>query len=143
MKKVGGRREKVVEIFFSLLPPTFSLPAFRLWYTSAIMSLLKKPPALLALEDGTVYYGYAFGYPGKTVGEVVFNTAMTGYQEILTDPSYHGQIVTMTYPHIGNYGVSVYDMESNIPYAKGFIVREFSRIASSHRSNGATQNCGH
>jgi carbamoyl-phosphate synthase small subunit len=104
------------------------------------MSLLKKPPALLALEDGTVYYGYAFGYPGKTVGEVVFNTAMTGYQEILTDPSYHGQIVTMTYPHIGNYGVSVYDMESNIPYAKGFIVREFSRIASSHRSNQDLQS---
>jgi carbamoyl-phosphate synthase small subunit len=104
------------------------------------MSLLKKPPALLALEDGTVYYGYAFGYPGKTVGEVVFNTAMTGYQEILTDPSYHGQIVTMTYPHIGNYGVSVYDMESNIPYAKGFIVREFSRVASNHRSNQDLQS---
>jgi len=65
------------------------------------MSLLSKPPATLALEDGTVYYGYAFGYTGKSVGEVVFNTSMTGYQEILTDPSYNGQIVTMTYPHIG------------------------------------------
>ncbi len=99
------------------------------------MSLLSKPPALLALEDGTVYYGYAFGAHGKSVGEIVFNTSMTGYQEILTDPSYHGQIVTMTYPHIGNYGVSVYDMESNRPYARGFIVREFSRVASNHRAN--------
>jgi carbamoyl-phosphate synthase small subunit len=82
-----------------------------------------------------VYYGYAFGFPGRTVGEVVFNTSMTGYQEILTDPSYHGQIVTMTYPHIGNYGVSVYDMESNRPYARGFIVREFSRVSSNHRAH--------
>jgi carbamoyl-phosphate synthase small subunit len=99
------------------------------------MPLLHKPRALLALEDGTVYYGYAFGHPGRTIGEVVFNTSMTGYQEILTDPSYHGQIVTMTYPHIGNYGVSVYDMESNRPYARGFIVREFSRISSNHRAH--------
>ena len=104
------------------------------------MSLLNKPPAALALEDGTVYYGYAFGYHGETVGEIVFNTSMTGYQEILTDPSYHGQIVTMTYPHIGNYGVSVYDMESNRPFAKGFIVREFSRTASSHRANQDLQS---
>jgi carbamoyl-phosphate synthase small subunit len=99
------------------------------------MPLLNKPRALLALEDGTVYYGYAFGHTGRTIGEVVFNTSMTGYQEILTDPSYHGQIVTMTYPHIGNYGVSVYDMESNRPYARGFIVREFSRISSNHRAH--------
>lgn len=99
------------------------------------MSLLNKPPALLALEDGTVYYGYAFGYTGESVGEVVFNTSMTGYQEILTDPSYHGQIVVMTYPQIGNYGTSVYDTESNRPFARGFIVREFSRVASSHRSD--------
>ena len=104
------------------------------------MSLLNKPPAVLALEDGTVYYGYAFGASGKTTGEIVFNTAMTGYQEILTDPSYNGQIVTMTYPHIGNYGVSVYDMESNKPFAKGFIVREVSRVASSHRSNQDLQS---
>lgn len=104
------------------------------------MSLLNKPPAVLALEDGSVFYGYAFGYSGKTVGEVVFNTAMTGYQEILTDPSYNGQIVTMTYPHIGNYGVSVYDMESNKPYARGFIVREFSRVASNHGSNQDLQS---
>lgn len=104
------------------------------------MSLLRKPRAVLALEDGTVYYGYAFGAAGKTAGEIVFNTSLTGYQEILTDPSYHGQIVTMTYPHIGNYGVSVYDMESNRPYAKGFIVREFSRIASNHRANQDLQS---
>ncbi len=104
------------------------------------MAMLGKPPAILALEDGTIYRGYAFGCPGRTVGEVVFNTSMTGYQEILTDPSYHGQIVTMTYPHIGNYGVSVYDMESNRPFAKGFIVREFSRTASNHRSNQDLQS---
>ena len=104
------------------------------------MAMLVKPPAILALEDGTIYRGYAFGCPGRTVGEVVFNTSMTGYQEILTDPSYHGQIVTMTYPHIGNYGVSVYDMESNRPFAKGFIVREFSRTASNHRSNQDLQS---
>ncbi|MEJ2666154.1 MAG: glutamine-hydrolyzing carbamoyl-phosphate synthase small subunit [Deinococcales bacterium] len=104
------------------------------------MALFDKPPAVLALEDGTVYYGYAFGHPGRSVGEVVFNTSMTGYQEILTDPSYKGQIVTMTYPHIGNYGVSVYDMESNRPYAQGFIVREFSRTASNHRANQDLQS---
>lgn len=104
------------------------------------MPLLNKPPAVLALEDGTIYYGYAFGYHGETVGEIVFNTSMTGYQEILTDPSYYGQIVTMTYPHIGNYGVSVYDMESNRPFAGGFIVREFSRAASNHRANQDLQS---
>ena len=104
------------------------------------MSLLNKPPAALALEDGTIYYGYAFGYHGETVGEIVFNTSMTGYQEILTDPSYFGQIVTMTYPHIGNYGVSVYDMESNRPFARGFIVREFSRTASNYRANQDLQS---
>jgi len=104
------------------------------------MPLLSKPRAVLALEDGTVYKGYAFGAQGKSVGEIVFNTSMTGYQEILTDPSYNGQIVTMTYPHIGNYGVSVYDMESNKPFARGFIVREFSRRASNHRANQDLQS---
>ena len=104
------------------------------------MALLNKPPAVLALEDGTLYRGYAFGVPGDTVGEIVFNTSMTGYQEILTDPSYHGQIVTMTYPHIGNYGVSVYDMESNRPFARGFVVREFSRTASHHRAHQDLQS---
>src|SRR6056297_3213046 len=94
----------------------------------------------IALEDGKVYEGFSFGADGKKPGEVVFNASMTGYQEILTDPSYKGQIVTMTYPHIGNYGVSVYDMESNRPYAKGFIVREFSRVASNHRANQDLQS---
>ena len=104
------------------------------------MSMFDKPPAVLVLEDGNAYHGYAFGTQGETIGEIVFNTSMTGYQEILTDPSYHGQIVTMTYPHIGNYGVSVYDMESNKPFARGFIVREFSRLASNHRSNQDIQS---
>ncbi len=104
------------------------------------MALVRKPPAVLALEDGTVYFGYAFGGAGETVGEIVFNTSMTGYQEILTDPSYHGQIVMMTYPHIGNYGISVYDMESNRPFARGFIVREFSRVSSNHRANQDLQS---
>jgi carbamoyl-phosphate synthase small subunit len=93
-----------------------------------------KERAVLVLEDGTVYHGYAFGATGKTVGEVVFNTAQTGYQEIMTDPSYHGQIVVMTYPHQGNYGVNVYDMQSNRPWVKGFVAKEFSRIASNPRA---------
>ncbi|ADV66604.1 glutamine-hydrolyzing carbamoyl-phosphate synthase small subunit [Deinococcus maricopensis] len=96
--------------------------------------MIRKERAILALEDGTVYRGYAFGHRGETVGEVVFNTSMTGYQEIMTDPSYNGQIVTMTYPHIGNYGVAVYDMESNKPYVRGFIGREFSGDYSNHRA---------
>lgn len=95
---------------------------------------MSKERAVLVLEDGSVFPGYAFGHPGKSVGEVVFNTAQTGYQEILTDPSYHGQIVTMTYPHQGNYGVNVFDMESNRPWVRGFIAREFSPYASSPRS---------
>lgn len=91
--------------------------------------------AILVLEDGTHYQGYAFGHTGKMPGEVVFNTSMTGYQEILTDPSYHGQIVVMTYPQIGNYGVNVYDMQSNRPWVRGFVAREFSPIASNHRAH--------
>jgi carbamoyl-phosphate synthase small subunit len=91
-------------------------------------------PAKLALEDGTVYLGRAFGARGETEGEVVFNTSMTGYQEVLTDPSYRGQIVTMTYPHIGNYGVNAEDIESARPQVAGFIVRELSRIPSNFRS---------
>ncbi|HRX78118.1 MAG: glutamine-hydrolyzing carbamoyl-phosphate synthase small subunit [Planctomycetaceae bacterium] len=92
--------------------------------------------AKLALEDGTVFTGEAFGATGEVDGEVVFNTSMTGYQEILTDPSYRGQIVTMTYPEIGNYGVNAEDVESGKPHLAGFIVRENSRIASNFRSNG-------
>jgi carbamoyl-phosphate synthase small subunit len=82
--------------------------------------------AKLALEDGTVYTGRAFGARGEVDGEVVFNTSMTGYQEILTDPSYHGQIVAMTYPQIGNYGVSPEDAESGRPWVRGFELRATS-----------------
>ncbi|MCA9124876.1 MAG: glutamine-hydrolyzing carbamoyl-phosphate synthase small subunit [Planctomycetaceae bacterium] len=92
--------------------------------------------AKLALEDGTVFTGEAFGAAGEVDGEVVFNTSMTGYQEILTDPSYRGQIVTMTYPEIGNYGVNAEDVESIKPHLAGFIVRENSRIASNFRCDG-------
>ncbi|MBP88858.1 MAG: carbamoyl phosphate synthase small subunit [Planctomycetaceae bacterium] len=92
--------------------------------------------AKLALEDSTVFTGNAFGAEGEVDGEVVFNTSMTGYQEILTDPSYRGQIVTMTYPEIGNCGVNVEDVESQKPHLAGFIVRECSRIASNFRSDG-------
>ena len=92
--------------------------------------------AKLALEDGTVYTGISFGADGEVDGEVVFNTSMTGYQEILTDPSYRGQIVTMTYPEIGNYGVNTEDVESQKPHLAGFVVRENSRIASNFRAQG-------
>ena len=95
-----------------------------------------KKTTKLALEDGTVFTGQSFGAPGEVDGEVVFNTSMTGYQEILTDPSYRGQIVTMTYPEIGNYGVNEEDVESAKPHLAGFIVRENSRIASNFRSQG-------
>lgn len=91
--------------------------------------------AKLALEDGTVYTGGAFGAPGETFGEVVFNTSMTGYQEVLTDPSYKGQIVAMTYPLIGNYGTNAEDRESGRPQVEGFIVRELTRIPSNFRSH--------
>jgi carbamoyl-phosphate synthase small subunit len=92
--------------------------------------------ATLALEDGTVFSGRSFGREGETTGEVVFNTALCGYQEVLTDPSYAGQIVTMTYPHIGNYGVNREDVESSRPQVAGFIVREASTMASSWRASG-------
>src|SRR4051794_10257262 len=92
--------------------------------------------AKLALEDGTVYAGRAFGASGERCGEVVFNTSLTGYQEVLTDPSYAGQIVTMTYPHIGNYGVNREDVESARPQVAGFVVREASTRASSWRASG-------
>ncbi|NLF09816.1 MAG: carbamoyl phosphate synthase small subunit, partial [Pirellulaceae bacterium] len=90
--------------------------------------------AKLALEDGTVFTGTAFGADGEVDGEVCFNTSMTGYQEILTDPSYRGQIVAMTYPQIGNYGVNAEDVESGRPHLAGFIVRELSRQVSNFRS---------
>ena len=92
------------------------------------------PPAILALADGTVYIGHSIGAAGSTVGEVVFNTAMTGYQEILTDPSYCQQIVTLTYPHIGNYGVNPQDVEADKVHAAGLIIKDLPLLASNFRS---------
>ena len=89
------------------------------------------------LQDGTHFEGYSFGFPGEAKGEVVFNTSMTGYQEILTDPSYKGQIVTMTYPMIGNYGVNPVDVESGKPQVEGFIVKEYSKTFSNFRASGS------
>jgi carbamoyl-phosphate synthase small subunit len=91
-------------------------------------------PAVLALQDGTIFHGVSVGAEGKTIGEVVFNTAMTGYQEILTDPSYCRQIVTLTYPHIGNTGTNSADMESSQIHASGLVVRDASMLASSWRT---------
>src|ERR1700743_1021207 len=91
--------------------------------------------AKLALEDGTVFTGRAFGHAGTSQGEVVFNTSMTGYQEILTDPSYKGQIVTMTYPLIGNYGINRQDVESRQPHVAGFIVKELPPVYSNYRAD--------
>jgi carbamoyl-phosphate synthase small subunit len=95
--------------------------------------------AKLALEDGTVYTGRSFGATGEKPGEVVFNTSMTGYQEVLTDPSYKGQIVAMTYPLMGNYGVNAEDQESAYPQVEGFIVREVTQLPSNFRSRGELQ----
>ncbi len=91
------------------------------------------PPALLALADGTVFKGSSIGAPGETVGEVVFNTALTGYQEILTDPSYCRQIVTLTYPHIGNYGVADEDVEAKKVHAAGLVIRDLPVLESNFR----------
>lgn len=93
-----------------------------------------KPKAVLVLEDGKVFEGKSYGAVGTTGGEVVFNTSMVGYQEILTDPSYCGQLICMTYPHIGNYGVNMIDIESMAPQASGFIIREGSAISSNWRA---------
>ncbi len=101
------------------MPPFFSGPAV---------------PAVLALADGTIFNGFSIGAAGHTTGEVVFNTAMTGYQEILTDPSYSRQIVTLTYPHIGNYGVNTEDVEASKVHAAGLIIRDLPMIASNFRS---------
>src|SRR5207237_5280393 len=92
--------------------------------------------AILALEDGTTFRGQAAGAEGEARGEVVFNTSMTGYQEVLTDPSYAGQIVTMTCPEIGNYGVSSEDVESRKPQVAGFIIRDEAPVASHWRASG-------
>jgi carbamoyl-phosphate synthase small subunit len=93
------------------------------------------PPAILALADGTVFVGNSIGAAGSTVGEVVFNTAMTGYQEILTDPSYCQQIVTLTYPHIGNYGVNAQDVEADKVHAAGLIIKDLPLVASNFRQS--------
>jgi carbamoyl-phosphate synthase small subunit len=95
--------------------------------------------AKLALEDGTVFTGTPFGARGEIDGEVVFNTSMTGYQEILTDPSYHGQIVAMTYPQIGNYGINEEDAESRRPWVRGFVIRELSGRVSNFRAAGSLE----
>ena len=94
----------------------------------------KTKPALLVLEDGRSFRGRSWGAEGEACGEMVFNTSMSGYQEVLTDPSYAGQIVCMTYPLIGNYGVNRADEESARPWVEGFVVREASRVASNWRS---------
>jgi carbamoyl-phosphate synthase small subunit len=91
--------------------------------------------AILALEDGTVFHGQGFGACAAACGEVCFNTSMTGYQEILTDPSYKGQIVAMTYPHIGNYGINRVDIESYAPHVSGFVIRELSPVVSNWRAD--------
>jgi carbamoyl-phosphate synthase small subunit len=93
------------------------------------------PPALLALADGTVFHGLSIGAAGRTVGEVVFNTALTGYQEILTDPSYCQQIVTLTYPHIGNYGINPEDAEATKIHAAGLIIKDLPILASNFRQS--------
>jgi carbamoyl-phosphate synthase small subunit len=97
------------------------------------------PPALLALADGTVFQGTSIGAAGRTVGEVVFNTALTGYQEILTDPSYAQQIVTLTYPHIGNYGVNEEDVEASKVHAAGLIIKDLPVLASNFRQTLSLQ----
>ena len=95
---------------------------------------MKNKKAKLILENGTVFNGIAMGHIGETIGEICFNTGMTGYQEILTDPSYCGQIINMTYPHIGNYGINlVQDVESEKIHASGFIVKECTDIPSNYR----------
>ncbi len=99
-----------------------------------------KKPALLALEDGTIFHGESIGIDGQTVGEVVFNTAMTGYQEILTDPSYAKQLVTLTYPHIGNVGANHEDEESRSVFAEGLIIRDLPLTASNWRSQETLDN---
>jgi len=98
---------------------------------------LKK--GIVALESGRVFEGWSFGSDGESYGEIVFNTSITGYQEILTDPSYCGQIITMTHPHIGNYGFNPDDMESTRIHASGFVVKEASAVVSNWRASGSLQ----
>jgi len=101
---------------------------------------LKNTPAKLILKNGKTFEGYSFGKIGTTIGEVCFNTGMTGYQEIITDPSYCGQLVTLTYPHIGNYGINEHDTESNKIQASGLIIKEASPIVSNYRATDSLDN---
>src|SRR5450759_3565799 len=113
------------------------IPLLHIYATDqeSFVSLLPSlPPAILALADGTIFRGYAIGSSGITSGEVVFNTAMTGYQEILTDPSYCRQIVTLTYPHIGNTGVNAEDEEAAKVHAAGLVVRDLPDLHSNFRA---------
>ena len=98
------------------------------------------PPAVLALADGTVFHGTSIGTPGQTAGEVVFNTALSGYQEILTDPSYCRQIVTLTYPHIGSYGINAEDVEASKVFAAGLVIKDLALLASNFRSTMTLAN---
>jgi len=100
----------------------------------------KEIKAIIALEDGRIFEGKGFGARGERYGEIVFNTSMTGYQEILTDPSYKGQIVTMTYPLIGNYGINPEDVESTRPHVEGFVVKEYVRHYSNWRAQGSLED---
>ena len=102
--------------------------------------MIKKYPAKLILDNQTIFHGYSLGAKGTTIGELCFNTGMTGYQEILTDPSYCEQIVTMTTPHIGNYGVNSEDVESKQVHVKGFVIKESSPIVSNYRANDSLDN---
>ncbi|HTC68404.1 MAG TPA: carbamoyl-phosphate synthase domain-containing protein, partial [Acidothermaceae bacterium] len=97
----------------------------------------RRPPAVLVLEDGRAFHGDSYGAVGETFGEAVFATGMTGYQETLTDPSYHRQVVVMTAPHIGNTGVNDEDPESARIWVSGYVVRDPSRIVSNHRATGS------
>ncbi|MGB2181791.1 MAG: carbamoyl-phosphate synthase domain-containing protein, partial [Pseudomonadales bacterium] len=97
-------------------------------------------PAILALEDGSIFHGIAIGATGQSIGEVVFNTSMTGYQEILTDPSYARQIVTLTYPHIGNTGTTNEDEESTQVWAAGLVIRDLPLLASNWRNEQSLED---
>ena len=101
------------------------------------MQYKARKKAIILLADGTIFYGKAIGKEGSAFGEVCFNTGMTGYQEIITDPSYHGQLVTMTYPHIGNYGVNEEDIESNKIQCSGLVIKEETIIPSNFRATSS------
>ena len=102
--------------------------------------MFDKSPSILLLDNGKIFRGFSFGKIGKTIGEVCFNTGMTGYQEILTDPSYCNQLITMTYPHIGNYGINYNDVESSKIHASGFIIRDGNAPPSNYRSTDSLEN---